>query len=287
MSYDLSTQKRFHESINKVLDKISETLNPDVTSNSHHLTYKDVTYRINDVQCFITFHLKALPEWLCCIKLDGIINNDALIKYLFFTQYEAEIRDFDFFKSPLRSVFFQEDNLKPGDPEWFNKEQINNILDIIKYILKEPYLAYCKAVYDNVDKEATYMTRIKSEYQYRSDARHRKIQDFINQILDKQLYRTLCKFIKRNFKPNKVELCDDDERPYHRYHVVMYYKDFPQKVISGPGMYDWRNVDNLFNKKFKKQERMMSFIGYYRYSRFSSSIEVRDLHNYKAGVKHR
>lgn len=270
--YSHTTQTEFHHNINNILDSIAKVLNPDSVSSDFHTTYRDITYKISDSNCYVLFHLKLLPEWLCCIQYANETTSGMV--YRFFIQFEKEIQSFEYAKSVFRTTFSNADMYK--------------VLDIFKYILKEPSIAYCKAVYGGVDEEEVYMTRIKAEYKYRSDMRHRKIQNVFNAMLDNQMRYKIRGLLKRKFHPDKVDFKNNIGFPHNaEYQFVMYYKVFPTPSVNAPGEYNWVIVDKKLNKIIRKQTKLLAFFGFYRYDRFSRAIEVKYLHDYTMRRKNR
>lgn len=176
----------------------------------------------------VHFRLEETPGWLYGIwwsipkkyynKKEKKMLLPEYVEGHFFAQYEKNIGKF----KPSASTIQCEFSIVPND----NHCSLYNVARNIEFIMKEPYLAFCR---DNCFKDYNY------EYLSRSEARriykrwHKKEYNYNkwNKILDDRFIAFVKRLYRKEFESNDFCITDNGEDCYPRYDIAARASCFP------------------------------------------------------------
>lgn len=167
----------------------------------------------------VQFKIKENPEWLFGIwyslKEDELCNDLPTITVEMFAQYEEEIDKF----KPSASVF-QNTICTNSRLENLDDYALWDFARQIRFIIKEPALAYCRDVY-HWDYNEEYHTREEAERTMAEDVERKDRRQSFKEYAE----NALLNYIKNFWKGETVFIHDFGECISPRYEVTFLYED--------------------------------------------------------------
>jgi len=231
----------------------------------------------------VHFHVDEIPGWLFAIwwgepkKGDSIYDQRKFVKGTFFTQYEATLNKF----KPSRSAIKVEiEQVIEGDQEelddWFGGTCCG-LCDTIKFMIDEPYLAFCRDYYC-YDYNIKAVSRREAKKMFNKWKKHQALEDRWQEKYD----AACVKFIKENVLPlfNGGVIVDHEDVIEPRYDVripISQNEDLFQEI----GFYEFDDLDmedvtRQFNKMDSKFQKKAEKAGCYLSWSFRPELMVFD-----------
>ena len=195
----------------------------------------------------VHFKIKECPGWLFGIWWQEPVREDRKSKTFrlkgeFFAQYEEVIDKFKPSASTIKEDFSAVIVKKSKDSELntWHLAYIGRIMDVVRFIIKDPALAFCRD-YCGWD--------YNTEYHDRRSAKKR-FEDWQNWNANKKTYTKICddkmiSFAKEKLLPlcgRTAELYDEGENVSPRYQMICKLSD-AEGEIEEPGCYELNLAD--------------------------------------------
>ena len=202
------------------------------------ITFKDIEYRDGyfvfgtGTNSIVHFRVEECPGWLFGIWWtipDKKVKEPASYQGTVFTQYEENIDKFKPSGSELvANITAHPDAAEPYCSTWEARKMID-------FIIKEPYLAFCRDYYSwNYNYE--YHTREEAKEQYDKWREWKNIKDAKTREWDEKILDFVRENILPLYKDSRIEDCGESWSP--RYQVVAPLSS-NQDVATQPGDYNW------------------------------------------------
>lgn len=225
----------------------------------------------------VHFKLKDTPGWKYGIwwsipkkYYDKDTKKMTLPKYVngsFFAQYEENIDKF----KPSASTICCDFTIVPGDSHSYLFEIAQNI----KFIINEPYLAFCRdACYNDYNHE--YLSRRKAKKIYKDWRKKEDTTKRLRRVLDNKFIKFVKKLFEEEFNNDNMIIIDRGQHCSPRYELYArqsYYSELDE------GCYDLftdedENIKNKWVKKISQLEKIASKHNVFWWRPFNSVLYI-------------
>lgn len=240
----------FADKFKDCAERFFKTISSDFVDDTATVTVEDINY-LDGYFLFgfgsnsvVHFHIKECPGWIFAIWWDKPEDKNATtITGKFFTQYEETLDKF----KPSRSEFSSEIYVEMNFEQLYEDDygvSCYDAMNIINFIMKEPYLAFCRD-YRGWDYNQEYHTREEAEEEYR---RYRTWKD--NKIKWSNVYdQKILDLVKEKVMSlfNGAVIHDDGENTSPRYQLVAPFSK-NKHLVEKPGCYEWFDENDEYAK---------------------------------------
>ena len=166
---------------------------------------------------YVTFKVREAPGWLFGIWYNNHVFDNGKVTYRFhlFAQFAEEIDKFKPSRSPLCC------SLHVGDAKDLNLPYRGAIVDMIKFIITEPALAYCRDVH-YWDYNTEYHSREEAMEVMHQDACARELRRHYQETCDKCIFNYILNFFPADKSERYGFIRDHGDLVWPRYELVFF-----------------------------------------------------------------
>ena len=191
----------------------------------------------------VHFNLKETPGWKYGIwwNLPKKFYDKNTKKYVlpnyvegtFFAQYEEDIDKF----KPSASAICENFTIVPNEKHCFGS--VWTIARHIKFIINEPYLAFCRH-HLMCDYNTEYLSRAKAKHMYFKYVKEKKNREKYTQYYSQKFLKFVTKLLAGYEDGSKLHIIDRGDGWSPRYDIMAKQSDYPDLE---PGCYDLFDTD--------------------------------------------
>lgn len=258
------------------------------------ITFEDIEYGDGyyifgmGTNSVINFHIKETPGWLYGIWWSGIEEKKSTkknpkyrkdeVSFKFFAQYESEI---DKFKPSASAIMVEKERYIYPDEDYV-KNYVGDIANQIKFIIKEPYLAFYRHYY-NADLNTRFVSRREAKKEFLKCQRYRKNKAIVERKCTKIMINATKKVLQTLFPEGQYFIYDMGDTWSPRYDIML--KNIEREYYDlEPGCYSfYHNVDGFeyavikyFERQKAKCERIAKRYHVWWTNDVSRCFDVRD-----------
>lgn len=275
----------FADKFKESAERFFRVVAADFIDDSQTVTFEDIDYRDGyfligfGTNSIVHFHIKECPGWLFAIwwKMPETEAKDTnVIEGTFFTQYEETLDKF----KPSRSEFKSEIGIYFDEPDEEFSVSCYGAMEIINFIIKEPYLAFCRD-YNSWDYNTEFHTReeAKAEYDKYVTWRDNKIK--YSTMYDQKIVDFVREHVMTQFKG--AILYDEGENCSPRYQILAPYS-LNKDLVDEPGDYGWfddededgKRITAEFDALCEEADKCSDEYSYMWYSPVSNDVVMYD-----------
>lgn len=253
-------KKGFADKFKLAMKTFEKTIKKDINVTFDKVEYLDGYFIFGmGNNSVVHFKLKETPGWKYGIWWDipeKYYDKESkkrvlpdYVKGAFFAQYEENIDKF----KPSASTISCDFTLVPGESHSYLFEISRNI----KFIMNEPYLAFCRdACYNDYNHE--YLSRRKAKKIYKNWRKEKETKVKWTKVLDNKFINFVKKMFNEEFKNGNILIVDTGENCSPRYELCAkhsYYSDLEERCYD---LFtdDDKEMENKWDKKIDKFEKI-------------------------------
>ena len=283
-------KKGFADKFKMAMKTFEKALKEDIK-----VTFKDVKYLDGyfifgtGTNSVVHFKLKETPDWLYGIwwnipkkyyaKEKRKMVLPKFVEGHFFAQYEKNIDKF----KPSASTIQCEFSIVPND----NHCSLYEVAKNIEFIIKEPYLAFCRDYCYN-DYNHEYLSRNKAKRIYKKWCKEENNYIKWNKILNDRFIKFVKNMLKEEIESDNAFIVDMGENCSPRYEIFVKSSYYPNLTIEKGCcfcLFDEEDAESIkakakWDKEIKKCEKISNKHGSYWFRPFDDSFNLIEDKNY-------
>lgn len=276
--FTLKQQRIFDYCAHRIVLKICKLFQLPEDKPDYFKVISNITYSLNEETCKVTFIIRDLPDYTFCMKCISARDDDESVMIHFYVKHKHDMRKFTYTNSHLKARVYQTFQ-NDTESEKENNIQVKSILDIVNFIMREPALAYCRAMYGGNSNGIEYKSRIHASFVVLRDKMRAHNNKILNIIVDNLLYLHLKHIINKKLKPEYIRRVNCSYSANNEWQFEIYYKELPtsRAAFLCSGEYNTCFIVYHASKYEAKYERIINFLGGFYHCKFNPSIIVKSI----------